>query len=125
MNILPKIVKTTDDSNRQYQLTQKILRHHAQIGGKLFGPIPKNHVRQFFNLDERSWVWHESWKDDSGKQHSLTTRYDVLANGVFKSQNGGGYQSLSDTEATNLARAAELYLERVTLDYNNRVQPAA
>jgi hypothetical protein len=123
MNILPKIVKN-DTQAGQDQMRQKILRRHAQIGGTLFGPVPKGHDRQFFCLDHGSWVWFESWKDNSGQQQSLTTRYDIQPNGIFKSQNGGGYQTISDTEAINLAKACELYLERVTTDYNKRVQPA-
>jgi hypothetical protein len=122
MNIMPKIIKT-DERVRMQQLRQKILRRHAQIGGHVFGPIPKGHDRQFFCLDKYTWVWHESWKDRQG-QHVVTTRYDVRPNGVFKVQNGGGYQSLSNGEAKNLYEAAELYMHRVTEDYNSRVQPA-
>lgn len=119
MSILPKIVRINND--RATQIRQKMLRHNAQIGGQFFGEVPNGHDRQFFCLDQHSWVWHETWIDTNNKKHSLTTRYDVRPNGIFKVQNGGSYQSLSANETRNLYQAAQLYLKRIIGDYERKL----
>lgn len=89
------------------------MRHEARIGGEVFGPVPAGRRREFFCLDEHTWVWHEEWTDTNGQHRVMTTRYDVRPSGVLKSQNGSHYQAISDTEAQNLLRAAETYADRV------------
>lgn len=101
------------DQQRKKTLYHNLIRREAQIGGTVFGPIPKGTRREFFCLDERTWVWHEEWKDETGQPHIRTTRYDVRPSGVLKSQNGT-YQTLSDGEAQRLRRAIELYYDRVS-----------
>lgn len=95
-----------------------LLHWSAKVGGELFGPVPKGNRREFFCLDERTWVWHEEWKDNAGKQHIVTTRYDVRPNGVYKSQGTNSYQALSADEARNLFNAIELYYQRVMPELN-------
>ena len=90
-----------------------LLHYEARLGGELFGPIPKGHRREFFCLDERTWVWHEEWLDEHSQRHIMTTRYDVRPQGVFKSQGPHSYESLSADEARNLYQAVQLYHERV------------
>jgi hypothetical protein len=114
MKFIPRI--TRDDSLSFKKALDKIIRQEAVYGGKLFGPIPKNHDRQFFCLDEHAWVWHEVWVDERGK-HSLTTRYEVRPNGVFKVQDGGDYRAISKNEAKNLLRATELYKNNLITRY--------
>lgn len=97
---------------RKAELYRNLIRHEAKIGGHIFGDIPKNHRREFFCLDEHTWVWHEEWKDNQGEQQIRTTRYDVRPDGILKAQNGH-YQKLSVAEAQKLRKAAELYVERV------------
>lgn len=92
---------------------RELIRDEALIGGKIFGPIPHNGRREFFCLDERTWVWHEEWTDSAGKRHVQTTRYDVRPEGVVKIQNNGHYTKLSPSEARNLLEAAKLYKQRV------------
>jgi hypothetical protein len=116
MSILPRISRPAPD--RSSQIRQMLLRFEAKIGGQLFGPLPKGRERQFFCLDENTWVWYESWTDKKGKQHSVTTRYDVRPNGIIKLQNGKVYQRLSREEADNLVRTAELYYNRISTEYN-------
>jgi hypothetical protein len=91
------------------QLYSALIHHEAKIGGTLFGEIPKDHRREFFALDDRTWVWHEEWKDERGQWQALTTRYDVRPDGVLKSQGGANYQRLSRQELINLYRASKLY----------------
>jgi hypothetical protein len=91
---------------------KSLLHWSAKIGGELFGPIPKGTRREFFCLDERTWVWHEEWNDKSGR-HIVTTRYDVRPNGIYKSQGSNSYQALSTEEARNLYNAINLYYQRI------------
>lgn len=92
---------------------QAMLRREATLGGQLFGPIPKGNRREFFCLDEHTWIWHEEWIDEKGRGQHRTTRYDVRPNGVLKVQDGAGYQQLTPEEATNLSVAIRLYHEHV------------
>jgi len=79
----------------------------------VFGPIPKGHRREFFCLDERTWVWHEEWTDPvTKKYHVVTTRYDVQPNNILKSQGSNSYQQLTPQEARNLYQAIKLYHAR-------------
>ena len=89
-----------------------LIRREAKIGGQLFGPIPKGHHREFFCLDERTWVWHEEWYDINGTLHTKTTRYEVHTNKILKVQNGEFYQVDKD-EAINLYKATQLYNQRI------------
>jgi hypothetical protein len=114
MKILPKIDTASQTRDKA---KEKLIRKEAEYGGKLFGPVPKNHQRQFFCLDEHTWVWHESWTDKSGERHIVTTRYDVRPNGVYKVQNNSSYQSLSNNEIKNLYQAAEAYYNKFSAEY--------
>lgn len=98
---------------RKADLYRNLIRREAQIGGTVFGPVPAGVRREFFCLDEHTWVWHEEWTDHQRQHRVRTTRYDVRPSGVIKSQNGM-YQSLSDQEAQNLRNAVQLYQQRVT-----------
>ncbi len=100
------------DAQRKADLYRKLLRHEARIGGEVFGPVQPGGRREFFCLDEHTWVWHEEWVDQNGQHQYATTRYDIRPNGLVKSQNGQ-YKPVSDQEARNLLSAAELYKQRV------------
>jgi hypothetical protein len=124
MNFLPKITPR-NSNDRSAELERKLMRREARIGGSLFGALPKGHHRQFFCLDEHTWVWHETWTDQQGRQHNTTTRYEVRPDGVLKVQDGQVYQRLSRTEARNLYKAVKLYQQRVGAEYQRILQPAA
>ena len=62
MSLLPKIVPR-DDAQRSATIDRELIRREAAIGGTLFGSLPKGGQRQFFCLDEHSWIWYEEWKD--------------------------------------------------------------
>ncbi len=104
---------------RQAELYRSLIRHEAKIGGQLFGPIPKDHRREFFCLDERTWIWHEEWKDANGQQHTKTTRYDVRPDGILKAQDGQPYQRVELEEARNLRNAAHEYKLRIKNELYN------
>jgi hypothetical protein len=112
--VLSTILGTENEEERQAKLYSKLIRHEAKIGGTLFGPVPAGGNREFFCLDERTWVWHEEWKDPkSGERKHRTTRYDVRPSGIVKMQNGQNYQHVSVEEAQHLYDAAQQYQQRV------------
>jgi hypothetical protein len=123
VRLLPKIFPR-DTSQRAQDVERSLVRMEAKIGGELFGPVEKGHHREFFCLDEHTWVWHESWTE-KGQTKTISTRYDIRPTGVLKSQNGQSYQRLTLDEARNLYRAAELYRHRVGTEYQRMMQLAA
>lgn len=106
--IIPK-----DPAVRRGEIYREILREEAKIGGKLFGPIPEGNRREFFCLDERTWVWHEEWTDGSGMRHTQTTRYDVTPHAIMKAQDGQSYQPVTKAEALHLYRTVDAYNQAV------------
>lgn len=109
---------------RRAEIYSALLHHEAKVGGKLFGPIPEGHRREFFCLDENTWVWHEEWKDDHGEWQAVTTRYDVRPGGIVKYQGNNPGQPLSRQELTNLYRAIKLYTEQVGGELQRMLQVA-
>lgn len=99
---------TQRQQERKAELYRNLIRHEARIGGTVFGTVPAGHRREFFCLDEHTWVWHEEWTDNNGQHRAQTTRYDVRPTGIVKSQ-GNSYQVVSDSEAQRLLTAARLY----------------
>ncbi len=106
--------------DRQAELYRDLIRHEAKIGGNLFGPVPKGHRREFFCLDERTWVWHEEWTDTAGSQQVRTTRYDVRPNAILKAQDNQPYKMASREEVRNLYNATQLYRDRVKSELYSR-----
>lgn len=98
---------------REAELYRALIRREAKIGGELFGPIPEGTRREFFCLDEHTWVWHEEWVDQTGKRQIRTTRYDVRPGGILKAQDGQNYQPISSSEALRLRSAVASYNERI------------
>lgn len=123
MSFLPKFSTSNDDQKRQ-AADRAMLQREAQIGGQLFGPVPDGRSRQFFCLDEYTWIWHESWTDAKGQPQTVTTRYEVRSNGIVKSQEGLGHSYLTIEEAQNLCGAIELYQDRVDTYYQQVLQAA-
>ncbi len=105
-------MKEQREQERRARKYRELIRQEAVIGGKLFGPIPKNGRREFFCLDEHTWVWHEEWTDKNG-HHAMTTRYDVRPHGIFKAQDGQPYHPLSPQEAKHFYHAVKLYNKKV------------
>lgn len=117
--MLKKLFKTITaqkQEDRRAELYRNLIRREAKIGGQLFGPIPQGGRREFFCLDEYTWVWHEEWVDKNGHRQIKTTRYDVRPNGVIKVQDGQPSQYVSLEEAKRLYKAVDLYNERVDAD---------
>jgi hypothetical protein len=103
---------------REAELYRSLIRHEAKLGGTVFGPIPEGHRREFFCLDEHTWIWHEEWLDENGQHQIRTTRYDIRPDGLLKSQNGT-YQKVSRDEALRFRKAAHLYADRLNQEMYN------
>lgn len=113
-SVLPKFSPRADGGGTRYaEAYRRFLRRQAKMGGQLFGPVPANRRREFFCLDQHTWVWHEEWTDDAGAAHAMTTRYTVGPQGVLKSQDSGSYQRVQGEELRNFWRAAHLYRDNV------------
>lgn len=106
-----------DKRAREYR---DLIRREAAIGGKLFGPIPRNGRREFFCLDADTWVWHEEWDDEHG-HHAVTTRYDIRPQGIFKAQDGQPYQPISIPECRRLYKAVKLYNKAVRAELYSKL----
>jgi hypothetical protein len=110
---LLSVILPRDSAAARAEAYREAIREEAKVGGRLFGPIPKGVRREFFCLDEHTWVWHEEWTDASNIRHTRTTRYDVRPNGIFKAQDGQPYQPLGREEATRLVSAMRRYNETI------------
>jgi hypothetical protein len=100
---------------------RNLLRTAATIGGRLFGPIPVGHRREFFCLDKNTWIWHEEWIDSLGNRQVQTMRYDVRPDTILKTLDGSSYQSLSATETENLITAARNYRTAIRSQLSTQV----
>lgn len=105
---------TTKPTKRQ------LIQMESELGGTLFGEIPKGHRRKFFNLDPDTWIWHEEWRDQAGKYRSSTTRYEIHDNGVLKAMEGARYNFIEGEELENFMLSTRLYYERVARDIYHR-----
>jgi hypothetical protein len=90
-----------------------LIKREGAIGGQLFGRVPDGVSREFFCLDERTWIWHEQWVDKSGRQCQKTIKYEVRNDGILKSQDGADYQYVAQPEVENLLQATRVYRKRV------------
>jgi hypothetical protein len=92
---------------------RELLRLESTVGSELFGPLPAGHRREFFCLDDATWIWHEEWTDSQKKSHTNTIRYEIGEHGVLKVQDGARYNYLEGAELQNFALAVRLYYEQV------------
>ena len=97
------------------KLTRRdLIRMESKIGSTVFGPVPASHRREFFCLDEHTWVWYEEWIDEvTGHRREMTTRYEVHPHGILKVQDGQPYTVVEGEELRNLAIATRMYREQV------------
>lgn len=107
-------VKMTAKKVRRKLSRRDLIRMESKIGAQVFGPIPAGHRREFFYLDNHTWVWYEEWPDERGRRQELTTRYEIHPNGVLKVQDGQPYSVVEGEELRNLALATRLYHERTS-----------
>lgn len=114
---LPSFYKTRP---LQKLTDRELLNLESAIGAQLFGPVAPGHRREFFCLDEQTWIWHEEWLDDKNKLQTATTRYEIQEKGILKVQEGARYSYLEGEELSNLLVAIRMYYERVMRDIYGR-----
>lgn len=99
---------------KQAMRRRALIHQEAQIGGTLLGEVPAGHHREFFNLDQYTWVWSEQWKDTATKQpQRLFVQYDLRPSGVLKTVNGVKRGYLEGQELSHFAQAMDNYTARV------------
>lgn len=98
---------------------RELIQRESLIGRELFGTVPNDVRREFFNTSPTVWIWHEEWKTDQGKEQ-LTTKYEVRDDGVWKVQPGPRYHKLAGDELRNFYQATQLYLQRVSRELYQR-----
>lgn len=104
-------------ADKRAQFKKALIHFEAKIGGQLFGQVADGRRREFFCLDEYTWVWHEEWTDQNGQRQVVTTRYDVRPTGILKSQGHMQYQALTPEEKKNFCQAVRQYRQRVEAEY--------
>lgn len=92
---------------------RELITLESEVGAKLFGPVPSGRRREFFCLDEHTWIWHEEWLDANKKLVTSTIRYEVGEHGVLKVQEGPRYSYLEGDELQNFGIAIRMYYEQV------------
>ena len=111
--------KSQNEEERSAQRYRELIRNEARLGGTLFGPVPEGVRREFFCLDEHTWVWHEEWTDAQGKHNAITTRYDVRPNGILKAQDGQPYRYVTLEEGKHLYKAVKMYAQTMRTQLYN------
>jgi hypothetical protein len=93
---------------------RSLMRKEAQVGSSVFGPVPAGHSRNFFCLDEITWIWSEQWYDSATKSHQhMLVRYEFQSRGVLKTVNDVACGYVEGRELKNLVNAIESYTEKV------------
>ena len=88
---------------------QRAKHEETKVGSRVFGEVPKGVRREFFCLDERTWVWHEESKQGGVR----AVRYEIRPYGVFSSVNGGEFKPIGREEGQNFLAAIDRYNEIV------------
>lgn len=108
------IVGPRPKSLRARPTERELIHEESRVGRDIFGPPPNGRRREFFCLDEKTWIWHEEWADPfTGQKQSSTIRYEIRANGVLKTRDNDQSLFIEGEELNNLVVATRTYFERV------------
>lgn len=113
-DVTPLLRLRRKDRPLKHLTERELIQLESQIGAAVFGEAPA-HVkrREFFNLDETTWIWHEEVVGKDGAVQSLTTKYEVQPHGILKIQPNYHYSYLEGDELDNFVLAVQEYYERV------------
>lgn len=115
--ILPKV----DVTRPLKRLSERqLIQLESEIGAEIFGVVPQNHRREFFNLDPSTWIWYDEWMDEQNHKKSVTIRYEIHENGILKVREGARYDFIEDAELQNFVAAVNMYYERVCREVYGR-----
>ena len=114
--ITPMLKVSKKERTPEMLTPRELIQKESNIGQAIFGQLPP-HVarREFFNLDEKTWIWHEEVKSGDIHRREVTTRYELQPQGVLKVQPGPRYTYLEGVELDNFCQAVQAYYERVAL----------
>ena len=113
MNIFTQFFVKRDSASIAQGLEHELMKRESAAANDIFGAVQPGGKREFFCLDENTWIWYEEWVVDGGERKQLTTRYMVRPSEIVKSQNGGAYHRLTLVEAENFQKAVKTYLSRI------------
>lgn len=114
--ITPLLKVSKKEQMPQTLTTRELIQQESNLGQAIFGQLPPHVVRrEFFNLDEKTWIWHEEVVGDTSANREVTTRYELQPRGVLKVQPGPRYSYLEGAELDNFYQATQAYYERVAL----------
>ncbi|MBP6924838.1 hypothetical protein KBE46_01840 [Candidatus Saccharibacteria bacterium] len=130
--ILPKKRKTADDlyyKNQAKKLLpfkkmnqRDLVDLESSLGATIFGAIPEGHRREFFNVDNDTWIWHEEWAVGNKQICERTIRYEISETQVIKVEPGPHYTHIKGKELNNFITAVETYHKLVlTKIYKKRI----
>lgn len=122
---LVKLARGTTPAQMKRGVSEReLISHESRIGRQLFGPVPVGHHREFFCLDEHTWIWYESWPEN-GRTVEQTTRYEIHPNCILKVQDGQPYRELEGQELYNFVMATDQYMRRVGREiYGHAIEDA-
>ena len=121
INQKPAYLKLPKNRPLKKLTERELIQLESEIGRNLFGPIPSGHRREFFCLDEKTWIWYEEFKDQkTGKKKTATTRYELKGDKVLKAQEGARYSYIEGDELKNLLTAIGMYYEKVARNIYKR-----
>lgn len=116
---MPKLSLPKKKSTKNKPTKRQLIQMESEIGGTLFGDVPKGHRREFFNLDADTWIWYEEWNDRLGKRRTTTTRYEIHDNGILKAQEGAKYNFIEGEELENFVLSTRIYYDRIAREIYN------
>lgn len=104
-------------AHRRATQERELIRRESKIGATLFGPVPAGHTREFFCLDQHTWVWFEEWFN-AETQHTehMNVHYEIQPRGVLKTVNNVRYGYVSGPELAHLLEAIKTYHDRVAIE---------
>ncbi len=102
-------------SHKREARRKELIKQESAIGATLFGKIPEGHQREFFCLDEYTWIWHESWIDEVTKAtKTMHVRYEFQPRGVLKIVDGIATGFVAGDELKYLLQSMTTYYKRVS-----------
>ncbi len=121
-----KQVSSKQRTSYQKAMTERqLIRRESKIGSQLFGPVPAGRNREFFCLDERTWVWSESWYEQRTKAYqSVQVQYEFQDRGVLKLINKVPHGYVDGNELRHLVEAIQIYYDRVAVEVYGQVVQA-
>ena len=118
MSFFSYLLGSTNNPKAKLSRERKLIQFESTFGRKLFGPIPQNIQREFFCLDNKTWIWYEKSKQSNGSIIENTTKFVLRNRDILKSQNGSEYKIVSKAESRNLLIAIKEYVKTIRNEYN-------